>query len=258
MTKRPGTVTAVVIALNEERNIAGCLDTLRWADEVIVVDACSTDRTAEIARERGATVLTEPWAGYGRARNLAAEAAAGEWILAIDADERVSEPLATEIRAMVSGRAEDRDVTAYEVARRAYFLGRWIRHCGWYPGYVARLFRNGEAGYDQARVHERLVFTGRSGRLRNDLEHYTDDNLFHYLSKLDRYTTLAAEDLAERGRGFSPIDLVVKPPFLFLKMYILRLGFLDGIHGLTLSLLSSAYVFVKYAKLWEKSLPPTR
>ena len=258
MTARPGTVTAVVITLNEERNIGDCLESLRWADEVIVVDACSVDRTVEIARERGATVMTVEWGGYGRARNRAAAAASGEWIIAVDADERVTEPLAAEIRSLVSGGGAVVRARVYELARRAYFLGRWIRHCGWYPGYIPRLFRNGDARYDQARVHERLVFDGPAGRLRNDLEHYTDDNLFHYLHKFDRYTTLAAEDLAERGRAFSSLDIVVKPPFQFLKMYLFRLGFLDGLHGLTLSLLSSAYVFVKYAKLWEKSISRPR
>ncbi len=170
----------------------------------------------------------------------------------------MTEPLAAEIRSLASGGGPDRRARVYELARRAYFLGRWIRHCGWYPGYIPRLFRNGDARYDQARVHERLVFEGTAGRLRNDLDHYTDDNLFHYIHKFDRYTTLAADDLAERGRPFSILDLVVKPPFQFLKMYVLRLGFLDGLHGLTLSLLSSAYVFVKYAKLWEKSVSGPR
>jgi glycosyltransferase involved in cell wall biosynthesis len=254
---RPGTVTAVVITLNEERNIGACLDGLRWADETIVVDACSTDRTAGIARENGAAVLTEPWAGYGHAKNAAIGKATGEWIFSVDADERVPARLAAEVRSIVSGE-RTAGAEVYEVARRAFFLGRWIRHCGWYPGRVARLFRNGAARYDSARVHERLEFSGRPGRLSNDLEHYTDDNLFHYLAKFDRYTTLAAEDLRERGRAASAADLVLKPPFQFLKMYVLRLGALDGTHGLALSLLSSAYVFVKYAKLMERSVSSPR
>ncbi len=257
MTIRTGTLSAIVITLNEERNIGPCLDALGWADEVIVVDAGSTDRTPAIARERGANVIEVAWKGYGHARNAALDIATGEWVLVVDADERVSVGLAAEIGQIVSSPA--RAATAvYEVARRAYFIGRWIRHCGWYPGFVPRLFRNGEARYDDARVHERLVFRGGAGRLRNDLDHYTDDNLFHYLSKFDRYTTLGAEDLQERGRRFSISDLVVKPPFQFLKMYVLRLGFLDGLHGLTLCLLSAAYVFVKYAKLAERSIAPPR
>lgn len=257
---RPGTVTAVVITLNEERNIGPCLDALRWADETIVVDSRSSDGTAGIAAGRGAVVLTEPWAGYGNARNAGAARATGEWIFAVDADERVPEALAAEVRGIVSGApgaaAPRPDV--YEVSRRAYFLGRWIRHCGWYPGRVARLFRNGRARYDDARVHERLAFEGRAARLSNDLDHHTDDNLYHYLAKFNRYTTLAADDLSDRGRRATVADLVVKPPAQFLKMYVLRLGVLDGMRGLALSLLSSAYVFVKYAKLREKSMPSPR
>jgi glycosyltransferase involved in cell wall biosynthesis len=258
VTVRPRTVTAIVIALNEEGNIGACLDALGWADELIVVDARSTDATAAIARERGATVIAEEWAGYGHARDLAAAAASGEWILAVDADERVPEALAKEIRGIVSGE-EPPAAPVYAVARRAFFLGRWIRHCGWYPGYVPRLFRNGEARYNEARVHEGLVFAGTAARLRNPLDHYTDDNLFHYLQKFDRYTTLAAEDLRTQGRVFTTADLLLRPASVFLKMYVLRLGFLDGLHGLVLSLLSSAYVFVKYAKLREPAAaPPAR
>jgi glycosyltransferase involved in cell wall biosynthesis len=246
-----------VITLNEEMNIGPCLDALRWADETIVVDACSSDRTAAIAGAKGASVLTESWAGYGHARNAAIAKASGEWIFAVDADERVPAALAAEIRSIASGEGAAR-ADVYEVARRAYFLGRWIRRCGWYPGRVARLFRNGSARYDGARVHERLEFGGRPARLSNDLDHYTDDNLFHYLSKFNRYTTLAADDLRERGRRATVADLVLKPPFQFLKMYLLRLGALDGMHGLALSLLSSAYVFVKYAKLRERSVSSPR
>jgi len=254
---RPGTVTAIVITFNEERNIGPCLDGLRWADETIVVDAASTDATAAVAAARGAVVMSEPWAGYGHARNAGAAAATGEWIFAVDADERVPEALAAEVRAIAAGTVvSESDV--YEVSRRAYFLGRWIRHCGWYPGRVARLFRNGRARYDGARVHERLVYEARPARLSNDLDHHTDDNLFHYLAKFNRYTTLASEDLCERGRRASIADLVVKPPAQFFKMYVLRLGALDGMHGLVLSLLSSAYVFAKYAKLIERSGPSPR
>lgn len=257
MTIRPRTLSAIVITLNEERNIGPCLDSLGWADEVIVVDSGSADRTAAIARERGAEVVVEPWKGYGHGRNAALERATGEWVLVVDADERVTPGLAAEICRIVSGAVRPA-AGVYEVPRRAYFLGRWIRRCGWYPGFVPRLFRNGEARYDAARVHERLLFHGSPGRLRNDLEHYTDDNLFHYLSKFDRYTTLGAEDLLERGRRFSISDLVLRPPFQFLKMYLFRLGFLDGVHGLTLCLLSASYVFVKYAKLAERSMAPPR
>jgi len=251
----PGSVTAVVITLNEARNIRECLDSLSWADERMVVDARSTDGTAELAREQGATVFVRPWEGYGAARNYAIERASSEWVLVVDADERVPEPLARELKSIAMAGTDGPPAVVYEVARRAFFLGRWIRHSGWYPGYVPRFFRTGAARYDESAVHEKLVFRERCGRLREPLDHYTDDTLFHYLAKFNRYTTLAASDLAGRGRAFSVWQLLAKPPALFLKMYIFRLGFLDGLQGLLLALLSSSYVFVKYAKLGERDLP---
>ncbi len=256
-----GRITAIVITFNEARNIRACLGSLRWADEVVVVDAGSTDGTAEIAREFTPKVFVREWEGYGQARNFALEHSTSDWVLVVDADERVPEPLADELRS-AAGEGEGAP-GVYELARRAFFLGRWIRHSGWYPGFVARFFRRGEARYDEAMVHERLTFSGRKGRLRVPLDHYTDDTLFHYLGKFNRYTSLAATELRTGGRRFSVWQLIGKPPVLFLRMYILRLGFMDGVHGLILALLSASYVFVKYAKLAElqsgdKSLPTTR
>jgi hypothetical protein len=157
--------------------------------------------------------------------------------------------LAKEIRDLV--RRDEPGYSGYSVARRAYFLGKWIKHCGWYPSRVVRLFRKGHGRFSETRVHERLELQGKVGMLRYDLLHYTDLHLQQYLAKFNKYTTLAAEDMAASGKSFRLWDLLVRPPFLFVKMYFLRLGFLDGVHGFVLSVLSSAYVFSKYAKLWE-------
>lgn len=249
MSRRESGITAVVITRNEERNIGPCLQSLAWADEVIVVDACSTDGTAEIARSFTPKVIVRPWDGYGNAKNAGIETATHAWILSVDADERVPEGLAAEISRIV--RADHGGPRVFEVARRAYFLGKWIRHAGWYPGYVPRLFRKGTARYDTARVHEALLFEGPTGRLRHDLEHYTDDIMFHYIHKLNAYTSLASDDLLERKRRFRISDLILRPAFQFFKMYVVRLGILDGMPGLILSLFSGSYVFVKYAKLRE-------
>jgi glycosyltransferase involved in cell wall biosynthesis len=246
-----GSVTAIVITFNEERNIRGCLESLHWCDETIVVDAGSTDATAAVAREFTAQVSVREWDGYGRARNFALERARSDWVLVLDADERVPEPLSRELMSLAEAGGEGEQV--YEVARRAFFLGKWIRHSGWYPGFVPRFFRRGAARYDDAQVHEKLIFSGGSGRLREPLDHHTDDTLFHYFGKFNRYTSLAAADL-HGGRRFSVWQLLVKPPALFLKMYLFRLGVLDGIHGLLLALLSASYVFVKYAKLGEREM----
>lgn len=256
MMKGDGKITAIVITRNEERNIAPCLQTLSWTDEIIVIDACSTDRTAELARAFTERVIVRPWEGYGAAKNAAIGMASHEWVLSVDADERVPDSLAGEIRDVVRRGGEG--VSVFEMARRAFFLGTWIRHSGWYPGYVPRLFRRESARYDSSRVHEKLLFEGEPGRLRSDLDHYTDDVLFHYVHKLNVYTSLAAADLKAAGRKPRVIDLIIRPFYQFFRMYVLRLGVLDGMPGLILSLFSCSYVFIKYAKLTEPEGGETR
>jgi glycosyltransferase involved in cell wall biosynthesis len=250
------TLTVITITRDEERNIQECLESVQWADQLVVVDSGSRDRTVELARGYTGDVYSIDWAGYGHARNIALEHAAGEWILWLDADERVSAELAAEIRDLL-GRDES-GFSGYSVARRAFFLGKWIKHCGWYPSRVVRLFRKERGKFSENRVHERLELQGEVGTLQHDLLHYTDPNLQQYLAKFNKYTTLAAQDMASNGKSFRLWDLLVRPPFTFVKMYILRLGFLDGIHGFILSVLSSAYVFSKYAKLWELTRPAAR
>lgn len=239
-------LSVIVITRNEERNIGDCLASVAWADEIVVVDAESVDRTVEIARQRTPHVHVVRWKGFAAAKEEALARSAHEWILWLDADERVGGELAREIAAIAKGEGE---FAAYEVARRAYFIGKWIRHSGWYPGYVTRLFRRSSARFSESKVHERLIVDGPVGRLRNDLLHYTDETLHHYLKKFNSYTTLAAEEAAAQGGRFGVADVVVRPPYMFFKMYLLKRGFLDGMHGLILALLSSAYVFSKYAKL---------
>ncbi len=250
MSGARGGVSAIVITRNEERNIAGCLSSVSWADEIVVVDSESTDRSAEIARGFTRKVFVAPWEGFSAAKELALRHATCEWIFWIDADERASPELGREVADLL--RSERRPPHAgYEVARRAFFVGKWIRHCGWYPGYVVRLFRKDSAVFTRSRVHEGLKLTGTVGRLSNDLLHYTDETLYHYFTKLNSYTTLAARDARDGGKRGSIPGLLARPAYMFFKMYFLRLGFLDGMHGLTLSLLSASYVFAKYAKLIE-------
>ena len=242
-------LTVITLTLNEAGNIGECLESVRWADEIVIVDSGSTDGTLETARRYTGKVFTIAWPGYGAARNLALSKATGEWILWLDADERVTPELGEEIRGIVRG--GEPGVAGYAVARRAYFLGRWIRHCGWYPSRVVRLFRKDRGQFTETRVHERLQLDGEVRESRHDLLHFTDPNLHHYLAKFNRYTTLGAEDLHAAGRRFHLRDLLLRPPFQFIKMYLLRLGFLDGLQGFLLSVLSSVYTFTKYAKLWE-------
>jgi glycosyltransferase involved in cell wall biosynthesis len=249
MELKKANISVIVITRNEESKISECLQSVDWASEIVVVDSQSTDRTVELARKFTKKVIVSEWKGYAETKNIALSHTTSEWILWLDADERVMPELADEIHNIIhTGNSSH---AAYEVARRAYFLGKWIKHSGWYPGYVIRLFRKGSATFVSTRVHERLEIAGTVGRLRNDLLHYTDETIYHYLDKFNRYTTLAAEDQKERGKKSSLLDLTVRPIFLFMKMYIIRRGFLDGMHGFVLALLSASYVFVKYAKVRE-------
>ncbi|MGB2867158.1 MAG: glycosyltransferase family 2 protein [Bacteroidota bacterium] len=245
-------LSAVVITKNEERNIRECLSTLDWVDEIIVVDGGSTDRTVSLAKKSTKKVYVRPWKGYGSAKNYAQSKAKGEWILWLDADERVTSDLREEIEGTL--KSSTAEVSGFDMPRKAFFLGKWIKHCGWYPGRVTRLFRRSSGKFTEDRVHERLLIQGKTLSLREDLLHYTDPNLFHYFDKFNRYTSFAAEDLQNQGRRFSYATLLLNPFWVFVKMYILKRGFLDGIQGFILCVLSSCYVFTKYAKLWEISV----
>ena len=241
--------SVIIITRNEERNIVDCLESVSWADEIVVIDSHSTDKTVELAHRYTKGVYSVDWKGYAAAKIFALQHVVNDWVFWIDADERVPRELGDEIQRRVQEKQSP--VVAYEVARQAYFLGKRIKHCGWYPGYVVRLFKKSQVSFAESRVHEHLDVKGPVGRLENDLLHYTDDTLYHYFSKFNRYTTLAAKDLIQSGKQYSLYDILVRPPFLFFKMYILRRGFLDGMHGLILSLASAGYVFCKYVKLWD-------
>jgi glycosyltransferase involved in cell wall biosynthesis len=244
-------LSIIVITKNEERNIRECLESVRWAGDIVIVDAESTDATVDIAREYTDKVHVLPWQGFAAAKTRALEFTENEWVLWLDADERVLPETAEEISTIVA--ASETPFAAYRVARRAYFLGRRIRHCGWYPSYATRLFRKSLARFSDSRVHEHLVVDGPVGTLRNDFLHFTDDTLEHYYAKFNAYTSLAAEELAAAGKTAGMADLILRPCWMFFKMYFLRLGFLDGVHGLILCKASAGYVFAKYAKLWLKT-----
>jgi (heptosyl)LPS beta-1,4-glucosyltransferase len=242
-------ITVITLTLNEAHNIGPCLESVRWADEILVIDSGSTDDTVPRARAYTPHIFSITWQGYGAARNYALEKATGEWILWLDADERVTPELAGEIRQILQ--EDPPEIDGFSIARRAYFLGRWIRHSGWYPGRVTRLFRRGKGSFSESRVHEQLRLDGTVVQTKHDLLHLTDPDLAHYMQKFNKYTTLAAQDMAAAGRTAGLTDMTLRPAFQFFKMYVLRLGLLDGKEGFILAVLSSAYVFTKYAKLWE-------
>jgi len=243
------TLAVCVITLDEEDRIGECLDSVAWADELIVVDAGSTDRTAAVARAKGARVVVREWPGYAAQKNFALGQAASDWVLSVDADERVSPELAAEIRGLLAAPPEG--IAGCSVPRRTWYLDRWIRHGGWYPDRKVRLVRRGRGRWEGSRVHERLVAEGPTRELRGDLLHYTYRDIADHLRRMDRFTTEAAQELAAGRRRSALFGMLVHPPAKFLKMYLLRAGFLDGVPGLIVAALGGYYVFLKYAKLWE-------
>jgi len=243
-------LSAIIIAKNEENNIKRCIDSLLNCidDIVVVVDKSSTDNTLNLVKEYNVTCIQSDWMGYAKTKNLALENTKYNWVLWIDADECLTKELKAELNDLKNTETEH---AAFDIARRAFFLNRQIKHCGWYPGYVTRLFDKNLCKFKEIEVHEHLIVNGSIGKLKNDLEHYTDPNIKHYYEKFNNYTTLAAIELNKKGKKVKSIDLVFRPLFLFFKMYIIRLGFLDGLPGLILSVFSASYVFTKYAKLYE-------
>ncbi len=241
-------LSVTVITANEEDNIAACLESVRWAEDIVVLDSGSTDRTVEIARRYTDRVLTAPWEGFSRNKNLALEYAREPWVFSLDADERVTAELGEEIRGVV---AADGPADGYRVARRNYFCGRWIRHLGWWPDYSVRLFRRGKGRFTDREVHESVAVDGRVDALRHPLEHYTYRSLSDFVGRMDRYSQLAARELDKRGRRLRWGELLWRPWFTFLNLYLLKRGFLEGQAGFTLAALYSMYNFLKYAKLAE-------
>ena len=240
-------LSVVIIARNEEKNLPRCLDSVKWADEIIVVDSGSVDKTVQIAQEHGARIVKVEWRGFGVSKQAGVDAATGEWILSIDADEVVPDILTDEIKAEIH--KSDNETVGYYIPRKTQFLGRWIRHGGWYPDYVLRLFRRDRGGFDSALVHETVQVSGPTVRLKHALEHYSYPDLDSYFNKLNRYTTLAAQDLHRKGCAAGLFKILINPVAKFLKQYCLRGGWLDGLEGLLLALLSAGYVMTKYAKL---------
>lgn len=242
-------VSALVIAYNEEPNIRACLETVTWADEIVLVDSFSTDATEKIAREFTEKVYQHEFRGFGRLRNEALTHTSHEWVFSLDADERATPEVRDEIRRVLK---DEPDADAYFVPRRNYFLGRWIRHSGWYPDYrQPQLFRKGRMRYREDLVHEGFELDGRTGYLKEHVLQYPFRDIDHYLAKMDRYSDLMAQRLVQEGRRFRTHQLVTHPLFTFAKMYLGRAGFLDGMPGLILSGLYAYYTFIKYAKLWE-------
>lgn len=241
-------LSATLVTLNEERNIARALESLRCADEILVVDSGSTDRTREIAARLGARVIEEPWRGYAAQKNFAAQAAAHDWILSLDADEALNEELEGELLAL---KHSDPPFKAYSMPRLAQYCGRWIKHSGWYPDRKIRLYHRAFADWKGSYVHESVVSQQPAGQLNGHLLHFTCASLAEHVRTVDRYTTLAARELAERGVDIPLRRLTLDPAWTIFRTYILRRGFLDGPQGIAIAWMAGFYTFLKYAKARE-------
>lgn len=243
-------ISATIITFNEERNIARVIESLRCCDEILVLDSGSNDRTVEIATKLGARVEEASWHGYAAQKNIAAELTTHDWVLALDADESVSEALEAEIWQIKKfGPKYD----GYTVPRLAQYLGRWILHSGWYPDRKVRLFDKRKAKWTGSVIHESVRVNGSVGHLQSNILHFTCASLSEHLRSMDNYTTLAAQDIVSRHEKVSFVRLSVHPIWTFFKTYVLKRGYLDGVEGLSIAYFAAMYNFVKYAKARDMS-----
>jgi len=241
-------LSVTVITKNEAADIGQALDSVRFADEIIVVDSHSTDDTVAIARRYTDRVVVRDWPGYIAQKNYAASLAANDWILSLDADERVTPELASELQSLnVAASAQ----AAFRIKRVTWHLGRWIRTTDWYPDYQLRLYDRRAAEWTGRYVHEAVTVRGAVGNLRGEIQHYAYRDIADHLETIDRYTTLAARQMREDGRSAGIAQIAGHPPLAFLRNYIARGGIRDGVPGFVISAMNAYYVGLKFAKLWE-------
>ncbi|RDV15246.1 glycosyltransferase family 2 protein [Pontibacter diazotrophicus] len=243
----PG-VSAIIICKNEEQQIAGAIESLLWADEVLIVDSYSTDNTLDIARRYPVKILQRPFDNYSAQRNWATDQASQPWVLMLDADERIPEDLQQEMQQLLSSNP---DQPAYKIFRKNYFMGKRVRFSGWQNDGVVRLFDKSQCRYSDKQVHEELVVPGEVGKLKHKMLHYTYKSLPHYIDKWNSYSWFAAKDRLKRTKKITMYHLAVKPFIWFFIQYILKLGILDGKVGFTICSLAATSVYMRYLKIWR-------
>ena len=241
-------ISAVVLTFNEEKNIIRCLESVSWADEILVVDSFSTDSTIELSKNYTSQIIQNEWPGYIEQKNFAVENAKYDWIFSIDADEEVSPQLRDEILRVKS---EGPRADGYKMPRKVFYLEKWINHSGWYPDLKIRLFDRRKGKWGGVNPHDKVILSGSCGRFDGDLFHYTYENIFAHVHQLNRFSTIAAEAMLEKGRKPSLFKILFNPPGNFFTAYILRRGFLDGMAGFLISAMIGYHAFLKYFKLWE-------
>ena len=239
-------LSVILITKNEAVNIRPCLESVSWADEIVVVDCGSSDETVDICNEFGARVYVHDWPGFGAQKNRALDYATGDWIVSADADERVPVELHTEIEQAMN---EQNHFAAFRMPRLSSFCGRYMRHAGWYPDYVTRLFRNGQARFSDDLVHERLMVNGMTGTMRHHLIHDTFHDLESLIAKVNQYSTAGARMMLEKDKSSSLTQAVLRALWAFFRTYVLRAGFLDGREGFMVSVSTAEVTYYRYAKL---------
>jgi glycosyltransferase involved in cell wall biosynthesis len=243
------TLSVVIITKNEASRLRATLESVRFADEIVVLDSGSDDGTVELAREYTDKVFVDPvWPGFGEQKNRALAHATGDWVLSLDADERVSVELQREIRSAMTGGGQ----SVYALPRLSSFCGRDIRHSGWWPDYVPRLFKRGAARFSDDKVHERLIFQGAAGRLKKPLQHLSYQTVEEVLDKVNRYSSAGAEQMVARGKKGSVGIALARGLWAFLRAYVLRAGFLDGREGLLIAVSTAEVTFYRYVKLYYR------
>ena len=244
------TLSVILITRNEEANLADCLASLEGiAEQIVVVDTNSSDRTLDIAKSYGAAIAQPPdWPGFGPQKNRALDLATGEWVLSLDADERLTPALKSEIVTAIHHSAH---VDCFAIPRLSWYCGRFIRHSGWNPDYVDRLFKRGSALFSDDLVHERLLPSGQVAKLENPMLHYSFMNYSQVLQKIDRYSTASAEQAFAKGKTSTPLKAVLHGAWSFFRTYFLQAGFLDGPQGFTLAMSNAQGTYYRYVKLWH-------
>lgn len=240
-------LSVTIITLNEERNIRYALESVKWANETVVVDSGSEDKTIDICKEYTEKVFFNPWPGHIAQKNIAVDKTSNLWILSIDADERVTPELAVEIQGVLQSPKAD----AYAMPRHVYYLNKWINHSGWYPDYKVRLFRKDKGRWGGINPHDAVMVKGKVKYLKGDITHYPYNDISHHVDTINNFTTISAKEYLKLGKKASVWNMIARPFGTFFKKYFLKQGFKDGIPGFFIAVSSAYYVFLKYAKLWE-------
>lgn len=241
-------VSAVIICTNEEDNIEECIESISWADEIVIIDGGSKDRTVEIAKKYTDKIFINEWKGFAVQRDFSLTKVNYNWVFSLDADERCSKELETEIKEILT--EDNINFNGYKIPRKNFFLNKWIKHSGWYPGYQLRLFKKDCADVSDRLVHEKFIVKGNVGVLKNDILHYTVRSISEFMDKVNKFSSLSAKEKVNRKK-VTLLALIIRPPLSFIREYIFRKGFLDGVHGLMVALFNSITNMLTFMKIWE-------